>query len=78
MTQEATRPTTTPMDADTATRRRALLKTLARGTKLLVTEGLKKGRTAVYRGPDDDNPWLLRVAIDGVPRVVRFDWVTVE
>lgn len=74
----STTPNVTPMAAKTATKRKRLLAELRPGAKLLVTEGLKKGREATYRGPDDANPWLLRVTIDGAPRVVRFDWVTLR
>jgi hypothetical protein len=70
-------PMYVPMTPADESRRARLLSKLAPKTKLLVTGGLKKGRTAFFVNPADDNPWVLNVVIDGAPRIVRFDWVEI-
>ncbi len=65
-----------PMSEEDQRARARMLKRLEPGARLLVTNGIKKGRTAVFVRADLDNPWLLAVLIDKVPRVVRWDWVT--
>lgn len=66
---------TAPLSEENTRARARLLGQLRPGDKLTVLYGLKKGRTATYRAPDRDNPWLLDVMIDGCRRVVRFDYV---
>lgn len=67
-----------PMSAEDAKARKKLLARLVAGSKLTIIQGIKKGRTAIYVREDPDNPWLLNVLIDRVPRVVRFDWVLIS
>ena len=67
----------TTMSDEQKVQRAKLLKKLARGTKLLVTTGIKKGRTAIFVGAHPDNPWLLNTRIDRIPRIVRWDYVVI-
>ncbi len=64
-----------PMTVEQTRARTRLVSKLVVNQKLGIIDGIKRGRTAYYQGTDE-NPWLLKVLIDRVPRVVRWDWVT--
>lgn len=78
MSDDDSKTNVKPMTPEQTRARARLLKKLKPGDKLEVTAGLKKGREATYVGPDASNPHLLRVTIERVPRVVKFEWVEIK
>ena len=64
-----------PMTAAQRTAKKHFLCKIEPGMKLLITDGIKQGREAVYRGERKDNPWMLDVIIAGRASIVRWNWV---